>query len=373
MKKFLLFALVLSGAVFAQNSPDPAYAFWEQAVLYRDEWGVPNIYADNKRAMAFAFGYAQAEDHLEAMLLAYRMANGRAAEVLGEALAASDELAIRLAHADLAYEAYGRADAVTLDLCEGFAQGVNAWLLEHPDDAPPWAEGIHPADVLALLHRYLLSMAPFDYPEATHMLPGTPSANAWAVAPSMSKNGDAMLVMNPHTSYDGPYQWYEAHLATKELDVYGATLFGLPVVLMGHNRDLGWALSPNQADIADIYVEYPPEATPRNPKSFMPGRDILQYQGVPFIVNASRSYYVKDAQGFTERPVLQQRTARGPIVASAGGRPLSWRAGGYMDFGGIRQLYDMGLSENLNQVRGAGDRQQLSSFHVVYADKSGNI
>ena len=105
MKKFVLFALALSGAVCAQNSPDPADAFWQQAVLYRDEWGVPHIYADNKRAMAFAFGYAQAEDHLEAMLLAYRMANGRAAEVLGEASAASDELAIRLAHAELAYEA----------------------------------------------------------------------------------------------------------------------------------------------------------------------------------------------------------------------------------------------------------------------------
>ena len=109
------------------------------------------------------------------------------------------------------------------------------------------------------------------------MLPGTPSANAWAVAPSMSKNGDAMLVMNPHTSYDGPYQWYEAHLATKELDVYGATLFGLPVILMGHNRSLGWALSPNQADTADMSVECPPKAPARSPKSFTPGRTASHY------------------------------------------------------------------------------------------------
>ena len=76
---------------------------------------------------------------------------------------------------------------MTLDLCEGFAQGVNAWLLEHPARAPEWAEGVHPADILALLHRYLISQAPFDYPEASHLLPGTPSANAWAVAPSIEK------------------------------------------------------------------------------------------------------------------------------------------------------------------------------------------
>lgn len=373
IKKYALIILAVSGAVSAQEPADPAGAFWRQAVLYRDEWGVPHIYADNTRAMAFAFGYAQAADHLEAMLMAYRMANGRASEVLGEALAASDELAIRLAHADLAYAAYQRADAVTLDLCEGFAQGVNAWLLEHPNDAPAWAEGVHPADILALLHRYLLSMAPFDYPESTHLLPGTPSANAWAVAPSMSKNGDAMLVINPHTRYDGPYQWYEAHLATKELNVYGCTLFGLPVILMGHNDTLGWALSPNQADIADIYVEYPPKAPARNPKSFMPGRNAVHYQGVPYTVNAYRSFYVKGENGFDKRTVAQQRTMHGPVVATAGGRPLTWRVGGYTDFGGIRQLFDMGLASDLNQFRSVVDRQQLSSFHVLYADRAGNI
>ena len=373
IKKFLLLILAVCGAVSAQETADPADTFWRQAVLYRDEWGVPHIYADNTRAMAFAFGYAQAEDHLEAMLLAYRMANGRASEVLGEALAASDELAIRLAHAELAYEAYQRADSVTLDLCEGFAQGVNVWLLEHPNDAPAWAEGVHPADILALLHRYLLSMAPFDYPESTHLLPGTPSANAWAVAPSMSKNGDAMLVMNPHTRYEGPYQWYEAHLATKELNVYGGTLFGLPVILMGHNETLGWALSPNQADIADVYIEYPPKAPARNPKSFMPGRNAVHYQGVHYIVNTYKSYYVRGENGFDRRVVPQQRTVHGPVIATAAGRPLTWRVGGYTDFGGIRQLFDMGLASDLNQFRGVVDRQQLSSFHVLYADSAGNI
>ena len=62
--------------------PDPA-ALWEQATIYRDEWGVPHIQADNLVAMSFVFGYAQAEDHIEAMLKAYRIANGRASEVYG--------------------------------------------------------------------------------------------------------------------------------------------------------------------------------------------------------------------------------------------------------------------------------------------------
>ena len=51
--------LVLSGAAYAQavNEPD---ALWEKASVYRDEWGSPHVYADNLRALAFAFGYAKA-------------------------------------------------------------------------------------------------------------------------------------------------------------------------------------------------------------------------------------------------------------------------------------------------------------------------
>jgi len=73
--------------------------FWNEATLYRDEFGTPHIEAGSIRAMAAAFGYAQAEDHLEPMLMCYRVAVGRAAEVGGEAFAESDAFAIKIANA----------------------------------------------------------------------------------------------------------------------------------------------------------------------------------------------------------------------------------------------------------------------------------
>ena len=82
----LLFVLAFGASAQNQDAYDPNL-LWSQATLYRDEWGVPHVYAETPRALAFAFGYAQAEDHLEAMLLSYRVANGRAAAVLGEAYA----------------------------------------------------------------------------------------------------------------------------------------------------------------------------------------------------------------------------------------------------------------------------------------------
>jgi len=90
---------------------------WLDATLYRDEWGVPHVYARDPRALAFAFGYAQAEDHLEPMLFAYRVANGRAAEIAGEPYANSDAFSISMGHARLAVAALDVVDPVTRDLC----------------------------------------------------------------------------------------------------------------------------------------------------------------------------------------------------------------------------------------------------------------
>ena len=67
----------------AQPATDPN-ALWAEGTIYRDSYGVPHIHGSSIRGMAFAFGYAQAEDHLESMLMGYRVATGRAAAVGGE-------------------------------------------------------------------------------------------------------------------------------------------------------------------------------------------------------------------------------------------------------------------------------------------------
>jgi len=372
----LLAALLVPAAPCAAQDVNPADDpgwLWNEAVLYRDEWGVPHIFADNTRAMAFAFGYAQAQDHLEPMLLAYRYALGRAAEVLGAEAEEVDRLAIRLNHAGLAYDAYAAADPVTRDLCEGFALGVNTWITEHPDMAPSWSDGVHPADVLALLHRYLVSQAPFDYPDAMHLLPGTPSANAWAVGPALSQSREPMLVVNPHANYDSPFQWYEAHVSTRDINMYGATLFGLPVIVQGHNGVLGWALAPNAPDIADIYIEQAQAAPEGDPNSTFENLRNPQPVGIHFTEEESRRFFVSGPVGFTETYENRRATSRGPIVAEADNQLLSWRVGGYRNFGALRQLFDMGLAQDLDAFRRVLDRQQLSTFHVVYADMTGNI
>ena len=361
---------VIPGTGGAQEVADSP---WGHAALYRDEWGTPHVYAENPRVLAFVFGYAQAEDHLEAMLAAYRIANGRAAEVFGESYAASDEFSLKMGHAALARNIYASLDPLTQDLCEGFAMGVNSWLVEHAEQAPPWADGAKPQDILALLHCYLMSMAPFDLPGVYHRPPASVSGNAWAVAPSRTDSGETFLVINPHADYGSPFLWYEAHLVCQNMDVAGATLFGLPVILQGHNEALGWALTPNQPDFADIYLE-PNPTVKRNPKSVnartFPGEGQLMEM---YLLANTQPYTVLTPQGPVERGVPCADTPRGPLMGMHKGHLCSYLVGGYRDFGAIAQFVEMARAWDLGSFRTALDMQQLPCFNVVYADREGNI
>ena len=55
-----------------------------QTTIYRDTWGIPHIYSNSEANLAFAFGYAQAEDRLIQILRSYRYAEGTLAEAFGE-------------------------------------------------------------------------------------------------------------------------------------------------------------------------------------------------------------------------------------------------------------------------------------------------
>jgi len=362
--------LVLPGRIARGTDGD----VWRDATLYRDEWGVPHVYADNPFAMGFVFGYAQAEDHAEFMLLAYRMANGRLAAVLGEDYADSDAFSLKMGHASLAEKAYPYLDPATQSVCEGFSMGVNAWLLDHADTVPPWADGMKPTDILALWHAFLMSMAPFDLPDVYRRPPAMAGSNAWAVSRERSDEGKAVLVINPHQRHDGYFQWYEAHLVLGDMNVYGSTLRGLPVIVQGHNEHLGWALTPNQCDFADVFrEEY--EAPERNPKAVQPeGDEAVKHQAMLlYYMSHSLPYHVRAADGMETRHVPAYIGDRGPMFEHASLGLHSWFIGGYQDFGGLRQLLEMGASRTLDQFCGALSMQQIPCFHVVYADDQGNI
>lgn len=91
-------------------------------------------------------------------------------------------------------------------------------------------------------------------------LPSRPSdavgSNNWAVSPSRSASGNALLAGDPHLELTLPSIWYEVHLVVPDsLDVYGVTIPGLPGVVIGFNRDVAWTFTNVGADVMDYYLE----------------------------------------------------------------------------------------------------------------------
>jgi penicillin amidase len=82
------------------------------------------------------------------------------------------------------------------------------------------------------------------------------ASNNWAVMPSRSATGHALLAGDPHLDLSLPSIWYEAHLVVPgKLDAYGATIPGAPAIVLGFNREVAWTFTNTGADVMDFYVE----------------------------------------------------------------------------------------------------------------------
>ena len=80
-------------------------------------------------------------------------------------------------------------------------------------------------------------------------------SNNWAVGPSRSASGHALLSGDPHLQLTLPSIWYELHVVTDSLDFYGVTLPLSPLPSIGFNRDVAWTATNTGADVVDFYRE----------------------------------------------------------------------------------------------------------------------
>ncbi len=377
-KKIKILFIIYLGIYFISfflSAQEWTEVYWEQLEIYRDDWGIPHIFASNPRALGFGFGYVQAQDHWESMLLSYRLANGKLAEVLGESEAESDRFSIQVGHRYYGTLAYNNCDPTTRDLCEGFAEGVNSWILENREKLPDWVDGVQPQDIFSLWHAFIVSLAPLDIPTFQKRPPGIKSGFAFAVSSQKSREGTPFLALSSHQFYQGPFRWYEAHLICGDYNVYGCTLYGLPILIQGHSLKHAWALTPNQTDFADVFIESLSGTPGRNPKSIMniQGREedksllLLQY------MSQSDNYFVRTANGLEQRFAPVHITPKGPLLLSSGNEFFSWKIGGYEDIGMFFQLWEMGRNSAIDKFQQALLLHQLPCFHILYVNNSGQL
>ena len=83
----------------------------------------------------------------------------------------------------------------------------------------------------------------------------TPDSNAWAVNGPAVSGGGALLGGDPHLPQTLPSVWYEVSLSAPGYQVAGATVPGVPGVLLGHNAHIAWSLTDTQNQATFYYAE----------------------------------------------------------------------------------------------------------------------
>ena len=187
-------------------------------------------------------------------------------------------------------------------------------------------------------------------------------SNAWAIGPSKSASGNAMLIINPHLSWGDMFTWFEVQLNCQSLNIYGATLVGSPFIGIGFNDNIGWAHTNNVHDGQDLYEL------------------ILSGQGYKWGDNVEpfnkRIVQIKVRQENGDLKIeefLIKESIHGPIVREDGNRAYALRVVGQDQPFVFEQYFDMALSKNFDQFEKAISRLQNPFFTTMYADRDGRI
>jgi acyl-homoserine-lactone acylase len=380
----LIFGLVLALLV---SNPRLSLPPTSNEILW-DTYGVPHIYSKDTSSLFYSFGWAQMQSHGNLILRLYGQARGRAAQYWGEKYIESDRWVLTMGVPDRARSWYNSQNPNFRKYLDDFAAGINAYAREHGDLIDDEVEVVLPVkgeDLLAHVQRVLnftfvvnraevasfgsslsknlaLVAGKMPTPQEMGLKSKTLGSNAWAIAPSRSASGKAMLLANPHLPWSDLFLWYEAHLNAPGMNAYGATLVGIPVLAIAFNDNLGWTHTVNTHDGWDAYKLTLADGGYRFDGKVEP----FQTQELSLKVKQNDSI-------LRSEKLLVRRSIHGPIVAEKDREALALRVVGLDRPGVLEQWWDMARATNLAEFETALKRLQLPMFTVMYADRFGHI
>ncbi len=388
-------------------SPGSAPARGTSATIHRDAWGTPHVFSETDAGAVFGMAWALAEDDWPLIEVNYLNALGRSAELLGEDGVRDDWMARAMEIGPLSTREYEAASPRMRGLLDAFAAGMNGWLATRSphqvrvlDRIEPWYPlalirfkyyqneflgyaGLREAWVERLMREgirgepamdadLVLAAADATSPRNRRAQFGPEGlrprgSNQWAVAPSRTASGHALLLINPHQDFVGVQRYAEIHLDSSEgLHFSGLTVFGFLLPYMGHNDRLGWAYTDNYADHSDLWA-----------LTFDDPDDPLRYRydGDYRIAECWTDTLVVRMDGVgQQRPVRFWKTHHGPVVGVGDdGRPLAVRLARIAEGGWFDQWDAMTRARSLEEWRAALASLRVAYMNTMYADAEGNI
>lgn len=361
---------------------DEDVARWQERAarveILRDRWGIAHIYGETDADTVFGTLYAQAEDDFNRVETNYINAMGRLAEAEGAGEIYRDlrmRLFIRQGEMEELYES---SPDWLKQLMDAFADGLNYYLYTHPEVTPrvfnrfePWmaltfSEGsiggdiervniarlrdfYGPGDTIAMTDDLVVDMEPRG-------------SNGFSIAPANTANGNALFLINPHTSF---FFRSELHMVSEEgLNAYGAVTWGQFFIYQGFNENTGWMHTSSRADAIDEYLETIVERD--DGYYYVYGDEERRLQESQVEID------YRDGDDLNTREFTVYHSHHGPIIREQDGR---WVAISLMEepVRALTQSYLRTKSRNYMEFNASMELLTNSSNNTVYADSDGNI
>jgi acyl-homoserine-lactone acylase len=394
---FLVLLCVPTAATATAAAAAPGQdARWRQHAehvhITRDNWGIAHIYGKSDADAVFGMMYAQAEDDFNRIERNYLNGLGWLAQAEGEAAVYSDLRERLFIDAATLQRQYRLSPAWLKTLMLAWSDGLNYYLAKHTNVAPkvihhfePWmalsfTEGSIGGDVesvdLAKLQKFYAQPTQAVRSTASTASTAPPAGNSqssgpqenpggsngFAIAPSRSASGHAMLWINPHTSY---YFRSELQVVSEQgLNVYGAVTWGQFFVYQGFNSRNGWMHTSYGGDAVDEYAE-----------DLVKKPDGLYYKYGARLrkLKVSRiTIPFKPAGGVGKRTFTVYHSHHGPIIRAENGRWIAVKL--LIDpVPALSQSYLRTKTRDYASFRKTQDMRTDTSNNTVYADADGTI
>ncbi|WP_328603477.1 penicillin acylase family protein [Amycolatopsis sp. NBC_00345] len=381
----------------AQTARDGQYS----AVVRRTEFGIPHVLAADFGGLGYGYGYAFAQDNLCALENSVLTASGGRSAVFGPDADSGDALAsqpVSNLDSDVYYRAIADDQRIerlvaqpaplgptgeAKQLVSGYVAGANRFLRDtgaaHLTDptcrAKPWVRPITDLDIYRVMYGLnqfggtdavkplIANAAPGAAAALNEPAPPPAGSNAISVGRDGTKAGDGVLLANPHFPWVGGERFYQVQLTIPgTMDVSGASLYGSPVVEIGHTQHLAWS---HTVSTAQRFTLYQLALTPGDPTSYtVDGKpEAMTHQQITVPVGGGST---------VTRTLYSSRY--GPLLASnwTGTTALSIKGVNTDNMRSLNEWLAMGRSDSVAQLRAAQDRYQGIPFvNTIAADSSG--
>ncbi|MGE6354265.1 penicillin acylase family protein [Flavobacterium sp. NPDC079362] len=350
----------------------------QQVSIIRDKWGIPHVYGRTDADAVFGLLYAQCEDDFKRIEMNYIEKLGRLSEIKGQSVLYND-LEIRLLiDTEEAKSDYKKAPLWLKKILNSYADAINFYLYKHPEIKPAllthfepwfpllWTDGsigaISTADLSTgeLKAFYSGNNDKVAYVERKKNV--QTGSNGFAFSPSKTVDGNAILYINPHTTF---YFRPEVQITSEEgLNVYGAVTWGQFFIYQGFNDNCGWMHTSSNVDVADMYAE---KITNKNGKLFYEFDKKL----LPVIEKEITINYSENGK-LIPKKFKTYFTNNGPVMAKRDGKWISLKSNN-RSMTSLIQSWVRTKSTNFEEYKKAMNLKANTSNNTVYADSKGNI